>query len=118
MKIAVEAVMTRFTGLFERNGTKLGSRVLVNEILSIQVLSAGLIGALAGLLALPTGYAVALILVRLINRRSFGWTFELFVEAEPFVLAFTVSIIAALLAGIYPAYRIGRLQSIEAMRFD
>ena len=47
MKVAVEAVMTRFAGYFERNGTKLGSRVLVNEILSIQVLSAGLIGALA-----------------------------------------------------------------------
>jgi putative ABC transport system permease protein len=90
----------------------------VRQLWGFVLIETGLIGALAGLLALPTGYAVALILVRLINRRSFGWTFELFVEAEPFVIAFAVSIIAALLAGIYPAYRIGKLRSIEAMRFD
>lgn len=90
----------------------------VRQLWALVMLETGLIGALAGFLALPTGYAVALILVRLINRRSFGWTLQLHLEAEPFILAIIVSIAAALLAGLYPAYRISRLRAADAMRFD
>jgi putative ABC transport system permease protein len=88
------------------------------QLWTLVLVETGLIGALAGFLALPTGYSVALILVRLINKRSFGWTFQLHLEAEPFILAFVVSIAAALLAGLYPAYRISRRRAAEAMRFD
>ena len=88
------------------------------QLWTLILVETGLIGALAGLLALPTGYSVALILVQLINKRSFGWTFQLHLEADPFVRAFLVSIAAALLAGLYPAYRISRRRAAEAMRFD
>ena len=39
-------------------------------------LETGLIGAVAGLLAMPTGLVLALILTFVINRRSFGWTLQ------------------------------------------
>ena len=35
-----------------------------------------LIGLIAGLLSLPLGMLQALVLIRVINRRSFGWTME------------------------------------------
>jgi len=47
MKTAYESTMSRMTALFRRNRVKGGNRVLVHEIVSIQVVSAALIGALA-----------------------------------------------------------------------
>ena len=40
-------------------------------------------GAVAGLLAMPTGLTLALILIYIINRRSFGWTLQLQPRAGP-----------------------------------
>jgi putative ABC transport system permease protein len=90
----------------------------VRQIWVLTLLETGLIGALAGLLALPTGLAVAEILLTLINRRSFGWTLQLHLEAEPFAQALVVAILAALLAGLYPALRASRRSAADAMRFD
>lgn len=81
-------------------------------------LETGLMGAVAGLLAMPTGFALALILIYIINRRSFGWTLQLQVDVAPFVQALAVAVVAALLAGLYPAYRMTRMVAAEAMRFD
>ncbi len=75
-------------------------------------------GAVAGLLAMPTGLALALILVYIINRRSFGWTLQLQLDPAPFLQALAVAVVAALLAGIYPAYRMTKMVAAEAMRFD
>ena len=47
MKTAVAPVISLLAGLFTRNGSKKGNRVLVHEILWIQIISIGLIGALA-----------------------------------------------------------------------
>lgn len=47
MKSAVTAVVTHVTRFFAQDNATGGKRVLVNEILSIQVISAALIGALA-----------------------------------------------------------------------
>jgi hypothetical protein len=48
----------------------------------------GLLGASAGLLALPTGYILAWILIFIINQRSFGWTLQMQLETLPFIQAF------------------------------
>jgi putative ABC transport system permease protein len=69
---------------------------------------AGLVGGLAGLLSLPLGMALSLILIEVINRRSFGWSMD--AELSPGILAGAVllSLLAALLAALYPARRIAR----------
>jgi len=76
----------------------------------------GLLGASAGLLALPTGYILAWILIFIINQRSFGWTLQMQVSAVPFVQAFLLSIGAALLAALYPIWRLNRMQAAQALR--
>jgi putative ABC transport system permease protein len=88
------------------------------QLWRLVMLETGLMGAVAGLLALPTGYALALILVYVINRRAFGWTLQLQVPADPFVLAFGVAILAALLAGIYPAWHMSKMHAADAIRFE
>ncbi len=88
------------------------------QIWRLVLLETGLMGASAGLLAMPVGYGLAIILVYIINRRAFGWTLQMQVELDPFVLALMVAVAAALLAGIYPAYRMGRMVTAEAIRFE
>ena len=79
-------------------------------------LETGLMGTVAGLLALPLGWLLAFILVNVINVRSFGWTMRL--EADPwlFAQAFLVSVGAAMLASVYPLLRLRRRSLAEALR--
>ena len=88
------------------------------QLWTLTLLETGLIGAMAGILALPTGYIVAQILLRLINRLSFGWTLQMHLRAEPFVQALIIAIGAAMLAGLYPAFRATRRGAADAIRFD
>jgi putative ABC transport system permease protein len=49
------------------------------------------LGLIAGLLAVPMGWIMALIMVRVINLRSFGWTIDLRTEPGPFVAALALA---------------------------
>jgi putative ABC transport system permease protein len=90
----------------------------VRQMRTVVLLETGLMGAAAGALALPTGLTLALILIYVINRRSFGWTLQLYADPAVFVQALALAIGAALLAGVYPAIRMGRLLAAEALRGD
>jgi putative ABC transport system permease protein len=82
------------------------------------MLETGIIGAAAGLLAMPTGYALALVLIFVINKRSFGWTLQMELFSGPFLQAFGLAVLAAMLAGVYPAWRMSRMKAAEAMRYE
>ena len=88
------------------------------QLWTLVVLETGLMGTVAGLFAMPTGYALAVILIYIINRRSFGWTMQMQVEPQPFILAFAIAVGASLLAGLYPARRILQRNTSEAIRFE
>jgi putative ABC transport system permease protein len=88
----------------------------VAEMRRLTFLETGLLGASAGALALPTGYILAWILIYIINQRSFGWTLQMQAEPLPFLQAFALAVISALLAGVYPAIRLSRIQAAEALR--
>jgi putative ABC transport system permease protein len=57
-------------------------------------------------------------LIYIINRRSFGWTLQMQVDLEPFIQALILAVLAAVLAGIYPARRMTRMQPAEALRSE
>jgi putative ABC transport system permease protein len=86
------------------------------QLWALTLLETGLMGAVAGVLALPVGYALAWILVYIINVRSFGWTLEMDAQPEHFLQALAVAVIAALLAGIYPSIRVGNMEIASALR--
>ena len=88
------------------------------QLWSLVMVETGLMGGVAGLLAMPTGFVLAVILIYIINRRSFGWTLQMQVEPTPFLQAIGVAIVAALLAGIYPALKISRTVTSEALRSE
>jgi putative ABC transport system permease protein len=56
------------------------------------------------------------VLVRVINERSFGWTIPLQVGPGVLAQALLLAVAAAVLAGVYPAYRMSRLPLPDALR--
>jgi putative ABC transport system permease protein len=90
----------------------------VRQLWSLTFMETSLIGSVAGILAMPAGYVLALILIYIINRRSFGWTLQMQVDLEPFIQALILAVLAAVLAGIYPARRMTRMQPAEALRSE
>lgn len=76
----------------------------------------GLIGLLAGVLALPLGVLQALVLILVINRRSFGWSMQIAIDPMILLQAVGLALLAALLAGIYPAWRMARTSPAFALR--
>lgn len=108
--LAVQLEKTREMGILRALGLS------VSEMRRLTLLETGLLGASAGLQALPTGYILAWILIYIINQRSFGWTLQMQVEPLPFLQAFGLAVVSALLAGLYPALRLGHIQPAEALR--
>ena len=88
------------------------------QLWGVTLLETGLLGTSAGLVAMPTGFILALILIYIINLRSFGWTLTMQLQVGEFVQAFLVALTAALLAGLYPAWRMSRTDPAEALRME
>jgi putative ABC transport system permease protein len=82
------------------------------------LLETGLMGLEAGLLAIPLGSLLALVLVDVINVRSFGWTLHLAFDPGPMVEGLVASIGAALLAAVYPVVRLLRAPIAESLRTE
>lgn len=101
---ARELAMLRATGLTP------------GQLWGVVLTQTSLMGLTAGLLAMPLGLALALVLVYVINRRSFGWTLDLTLDPLLFTQALLVACVAALLAGIYPALKMSRTSPALALR--
>jgi putative ABC transport system permease protein len=65
-------------------------------------------GLAAMIAAVPAGLLTALVLTDVINRRAFGWRIDLHLNAAQFTNALVLSLTAALIAGLYPAWRAAR----------
>ncbi|MCI0796864.1 MAG: ABC transporter permease, partial [Chloroflexi bacterium] len=76
----------------------------------------GLMGLIAGVLSLPIGLALAAGLIFVVNRRSFGWSMDMQIVPEVLLQAVALSLVAALLAGIYPAIRMAMSPPAESLR--
>ena len=88
------------------------------QLWGLVTLESGMMGLVAGILAMPAGYVLSLILIYIINQRSFGWTLQMALEPSHFLRGLLVALVAALLAGIYPAYKLGRMVTAEAIRYE
>lgn len=108
--MSLQLERTRELGVLRATG------MTVRQLWQLIFLETGLMGGVAGLLAMPTGFVLAWILIYVINVRSFGWTLRMHLEPGYFLQAFLVALVAALLAGIYPMLRLGRMVIATAIR--
>jgi putative ABC transport system permease protein len=100
----------RELGILRANG------LLPSQLFKIVNLQTLLMGFTAGVLALPLGNILAAILVYIINKRSFGWTMQFEILHSIMLEAMIVSLAAALLAGIYPGYKMSKTSPANALR--
>ncbi|MGA1476090.1 MAG: ABC transporter permease, partial [Prochlorothrix sp.] len=108
--MSLQLERTRELGILRATG------MTPRQLGQMTLLETGLMGALAGVFAMPLGYILAWILIYVINVRSFGWTLNMVLQPAYFWQALLVAIVAALLAGIYPALRLGRMNIAIAVR--
>jgi putative ABC transport system permease protein len=86
------------------------------EVRRMVTLHTALLGLSAAVLSIPLGFLLALLLVHVINRRSFGWSLELIGSPNVALEALALSLAAALLSGLYPAWKMSRASPAAALR--
>ncbi|ADJ28095.1 FtsX-like permease family protein [Nitrosococcus watsonii] len=108
--MALQLERTREFGILRAMG------LLPRQLRGLVTGQTGLIGLVCGLLALPLGLLSALGLIYVINRRSFGWSMGFTISPEILLQGVLLAIIAAVLAGIYPAWRMAHTPPAEGLR--
>jgi putative ABC transport system permease protein len=99
-----ELALLRVLGL-----TRAGAALMIEA----QTLFMGVVALLA---ALPAGVLTAVLLVRVINRRAFGWQIDLHLHPGQLTAAIGLALAAALAAGVYPAWRTARAPLVQDLR--
>jgi putative ABC transport system permease protein len=90
--------------------------VTPNQIWSMTALQTGLMGTISGILAIPLGIFMSIILIQTINIRSFGWSIQMAVGAGTIIEALAIAIVASLLASVYPSWKMSKISPAEALR--
>lgn len=83
------------------------------RLISVQTFS---MGVLSSVIAVPLGIVLAYALIYVINLRSFGWTMDMKLTPELFIQAFLISVVASLIAGFYPAYKMATTTPAKSLR--
>jgi putative ABC transport system permease protein len=85
------------------------------QVGEIALLETGVLGVLAGVLAVPLGALLAAVLVFVINQRSFGWTMPILFDAPTLLTAPLLGAAAGVVSGLFPAWRAARTSPAEAL---
>ncbi|MEE9356190.1 MAG: FtsX-like permease family protein [Methylococcaceae bacterium] len=110
--MALQFERTRVLGMLRAMGFTSGQ---ITRLISTET---GLMGLVAGLFAVPVGYLIASILIFVVYRRSFGWTMHFYLDWSVLYQGILLATIAALLAGILPAYKMSQTRPAEALRSE
>ncbi len=110
--MALQLERGRELGVLRANGLTPG------QVWAMVASQTGLMGLVAGLMAVPLGLLLSVLMVEFVNRRSFGWTVELYAPPGVLLQAVAIAVAASLLAGIYPSWRMARTSPAEALRSE
>jgi len=88
------------------------------EVRGMVFYEAAYVGGIGGVAGVAVGLALALLLIFVINRQAFGWLIELHVPWDFLGEAIALVIVAALVAGIYPAAVAARIRTADAVRSE
>jgi putative ABC transport system permease protein len=88
------------------------------QIRKILLWETAMLGVLAAAIGLASGLCLSLVLTGVINRAFFGWTIQLAFPWRSLALTPFWIFAAAIVAGILPAWRAGRLVLAESLRSE
>jgi putative ABC transport system permease protein len=86
------------------------------QVRGLVLAQTGAMGTIAGVLAIPVGAVLALLLIHVINRRAFGWSMDTILPGAVLLEGLALAVTAALIAGIYPALKMARTLPAESLR--
>lgn len=108
--MALELERARELGVLRASGLTPG------QVWQLVLTQTGLIGLVSGLLAIPMGIVLSVVMIFVINKRSFGWTLDMQIGPDVLLQAIGLALVGALLAGLYPAWRMARTSPAVALR--
>jgi putative ABC transport system permease protein len=88
------------------------------EVRGMVFYEAAYVGGIGGVAGVAVGLVLALLLIFVINRQAFGWLIELHVPWDFLGEAIALVVVAALVAGIYPAAVAARIRTADAVRSE
>jgi len=108
--MALQLERRRELGVLRANG------MIPRQLWELVITQTGLMGLVAGVLAVPAGLVLAVVMIFVVNKRSFGWTLQLELGPAILIQAVLLAFLGALLAGVYPAWRMSRTSPAQALR--
>jgi putative ABC transport system permease protein len=108
--MALQLERMREFGVLRANGLTPG------QVWGLVVMQSGLMGLVAGLLSVPVGLAMAWVMIHIINLRAFGWTLAMSVSPFLLIQGVAVAILASVLAGLYPSWKLAAAPPALALR--
>lgn len=110
--MALQFERTHQLGIFRAIG------ITSRQLTVLIVGETGLMGLVAGLLAIPVGFIVAYVLIFIVYQRSFGWTMAFYFDSSVVYQGLALAFVAALLAGVFPAIKMAQTKPAEALRTE
>ena len=118
--VAFVGVLSALTALQMERTHELGllraSGLTSAQLKRLVIGQSGLMGFIAGVLAIPVGILLSVVMIQVINKRSFGWSIQMQIDPEVIIQGMVLALFAALLAGIYPALRMANTSPSVALR--
>jgi len=112
-------VNTLVTSVLERRREFATLRAIggsAGQIKQLVLWEAAYLGAIGILLGLVGGGLLSLLLIKVINKQSFGWTIQLMVPVGALIQAICLAAVATLVAGYFPARWAARQPVVEGLR--
>jgi putative ABC transport system permease protein len=88
------------------------------QITALILWEAGYLGLLGTAMGLVGGVALAWILIRVINRQSFGWTIQISWPLGLMAEVAAMALVASLLAGLWPARWAAKQPLVDGLRYE
>lgn len=88
------------------------------QVEKITLIEAGMIGFFSHILGLLCGLILSVLLIYVINKQSFGWTIQFSIPLQSLVESWLIVMITSLGAGLIPARRAARMNTVESLRME
>jgi putative ABC transport system permease protein len=88
------------------------------QVFRVILQEAGLLGLVAEVMGVLIGLGLALVLIHVINKQSFGWSILFTFSPDVLVTSASVVLVTSLLAGLVPALYASRITIADAVRYE
>lgn len=86
------------------------------KLAMLELIHALVLAALTAVFALPVGLGLAYVLLNIVNVSAFGWQLPMFLFPLQWFWLFCLAIVAAILAALWPSWRLSRLPPADLLR--